>query len=84
MALFLLITLSSPAQRRLAFAEELGTWRFPLDGWRIAYHEREDGLALENTRYGVRNLDLFLSGPDYITCFGVAGTAIPNLAISKG
>jgi murein DD-endopeptidase MepM/ murein hydrolase activator NlpD len=62
----------------------VGEWVWPLGGDGYSFIIRQNakyGTVVENTNYGVRNLDLKLSGPDYITCFDVGGHRIYHAGV---
>ena len=51
--------------------QQSSQWTWPLDGQFQTLVNGKYGTTLENTDYGVRNLDLVHSSPNHITCFGV-------------
>lgn len=49
----------------------IGEWGWPLDGHFVVLNSARYGTTLENTDYGVKNLDLVHSSASHITCFNV-------------
>ncbi len=60
------------------------SWGWPLGGDGYSYVVRQNikyGTTVENTDYGIRNLDLILGGSDRITCFEVGGHRIYHAGV---